>query len=235
MDHLQSHIYQDYLDHYFDKSSFPPEEDIVVLPFHEVQFPSDISVGTSGGPRFNTGIICTASGAEQRTQNWRNPTYAFNVTHAVRSQTQLNELISFFRARKGKTTGFRFKDWTDYKIVNGPLLRGNGSTNMNGLQITKYYIDIAPAYYTARKIKKPVIGTVKLYIDDVEIDPLNYSVNYTTGIITCDYVLPDQQLLTIDCEFDVPVRFDTDEMPASIDDWDSYSWSGITLVEVKLV
>jgi len=211
-----------------------PDVDVEALPFHEALFPAAISKGVSGGPRFNTGIVCVSSGNEQRTQNWADPVYAFNVTHAVKSQAQLNMLIAFFRLRKGKATGFRFRDFTDYKITGGWLMTGDAATNMNGLQIAKYYIDINTAYYTKRIIKKPVAGTVVLYLDGVVAGAQYYTVDYTTGKITADYIPTVGEIISIDCEFDVPVRFDIDEMPASIDDWDSYSWSGITLNEVKL-
>ena len=34
--------------------------------------------------------------------------------------------------------------------------------------------------------------------------------------------------------FDVPVRFDTDELQFSIDSFNSGSWSGISLVEIRI-
>ena len=42
-----------------------------------------------------------------------------DVASALKKQAQIDELIAFFRARRGKAYGFRFKDWTDYKAT-GP-------------------------------------------------------------------------------------------------------------------
>lgn len=41
-------------------------------------------------------------------------------------------------------------------------------------------------------------------------------------------------VLTWSGEFDVPVRFDIDQMRVSIDDYNAYSWGQITLVEVRI-
>ena len=40
-------------------------------------------------------------------------------------------------------------------------------------------------------------------------------------------------VVTADFEFDVPVRFDTDHLDPSIDDFGTRSWESITLVELK--
>jgi hypothetical protein len=40
---------------------------------------------------------------------------------------QLDELIAFCRARKGRAYGFRFKDWTDYKATGQLTGTGNGA------------------------------------------------------------------------------------------------------------
>jgi uncharacterized protein (TIGR02217 family) len=39
------------------------------------------------------------------------------VGSGLKNQQQLDELIAFFRARKSKAYGFRFKHWTDYKAL----------------------------------------------------------------------------------------------------------------------
>ena len=40
------------------------------MAFVEVQFPTDISYGSSGGPEYATDIVATNSGYEQRNINW---------------------------------------------------------------------------------------------------------------------------------------------------------------------
>jgi uncharacterized protein (TIGR02217 family) len=52
-------------------------------------------------------------------------------------QPQIDELIAFFRARRGKAYSLRFKDWTDYK-ANGQLL-GTGDDALTQFQLVKHY------------------------------------------------------------------------------------------------
>lgn len=97
------------------------------MAFHEIRFPDDISYGSNGGPEFSTDIIITQGGFEQRNSNWANARAKYNVAHGVKTETQLAELIAFFRARKGRAHGFRFKDWTDYQITGQVIGTGNGT------------------------------------------------------------------------------------------------------------
>lgn len=198
------------------------------MSFHEVQFPTDISFGSTGGPGYSTGIVTTSSGGEQRNQQWSQSRCKYNVAHGVKDQAQLNRLIAFFRARKGRAYGFRFKDWSDFKALKQrckavPLAPGV-------YQLQKVYEDEA-GHIDERNIKKPVLGTVKVYVDGIE-QTNGYNVDYTNGKIT--FVTdPAPANVTADFEFDVPCRFDTDEMPINLDNWSSYSWSGITVIEIK--
>ena len=41
-------------------------------------------------------------------------------------------------------------------------------------------------------------------------------------------------MLTADFEFDVPVRFDTDQMDLSMDSYGAGSWNSIALIEIRL-
>ncbi len=80
-------------------------------------------------------------------------------------------------------------------------------------------------------IKKPVHGTVKIYLNGKEES--EYSVNYSAGEIIFMKPPVKDTIITASFEFDVPVRFDTDYLNASIDDYGSNSWNNIPLVEVK--
>jgi hypothetical protein len=98
------------------------------MAFHEIQFPNDIAYGATGGPEFATSVVATASGYEQRNINWSAARGRWDVASGLKKQTQLDTLIAFFRARKGRAHGFRFKDWTDYKATGQALGTGNGTT-----------------------------------------------------------------------------------------------------------
>ena len=89
--------------------------------FHEVRFPDNIAYGATGGPEFATTVVATGSGHEKRNVNWSEARGRWDVASGLKKQAQIDELIAFFRARRGKAYGFRFKDWTDYGAT-GQLL-----------------------------------------------------------------------------------------------------------------
>lgn len=193
------------------------------MSFVEVQFPSDISYGATGGPMFLTDVVATVSGHEQRNSKWSQARARYNVASGVKTETQWQALIAFFRARRGKAVGFRFKDWGDFKAVNQPLLSLGGTQ----YQMVKQYV--SGAVVSERIITKPVAGTVKLYRNSL-LQASGWSIDTTTGIITTSLT----GTLTVDFDFDVPVRFDTDELALSLDSFNAGSWNNIPLIEVRV-
>jgi uncharacterized protein (TIGR02217 family) len=199
------------------------------MAFHEVRFPSDISFGSTGGPEFSTEVIITHSGYEQRNSNWAAARAKYNVAHGVKTQTQLDTLIAFFRARKGRAHGFRFKDWTDFSATAQTIGTGDASTTV--FQIKKTYTSGSDT--DVRTIKKLVSGTVKIYKDSV-LQSTGYSVDMNTGILTFTTAPANGVSIQADFEFDVPVRFETDRLSASLETYGSHSWNDIPLVEIRL-
>jgi uncharacterized protein (TIGR02217 family) len=193
------------------------------MSFVEVQFPSDISYGATGGPMFLTDVMATVSGHEQRNSKWSQARARYNVASGVKTETQWQALIAFFRARRGKAVGFRFKDWGDFKAVNQPLLSLGGTQ----YQLVKQYV--SGAVVSERIITKPVAGTVKLYRNSL-LQASGWSIDTATGIITTSLT----GTLTVDFDFDVPVRFDTDELALSLDSFNAGSWNNIPLIEVRV-
>jgi uncharacterized protein (TIGR02217 family) len=197
--------------------------------FAEVQFPNDIAYGASGGPMFLTDVVTTVSGYEQRNSKWSQSRAKYNVASGVKTETQWQTLIAFFRARRGKAVGFRFKDWSDYKAENMQIGVGDGSTTE--FQLVKIYASGPVA--VSRNITKPVAGTVDIYVDSI-LQSSGVSVDTTTGIVTLSSAPSMDEEITADFEFDVPVRFDTDEMAISMDSFDAGNWSSIPLIEVRV-
>jgi uncharacterized protein (TIGR02217 family) len=200
------------------------------MAFIETRFPTDIAYGSSGGPEYSTDVIITQGGYEQRNINWAQARARYNVAHGVKSQAQLDALIAFFRARKGRADGFRFKDWTDYTATAQLLGIGNGLNTQ--FQLRKAYSSGAVTEY--RTIHKPVSGTVALYLNNALQAPAAYSLNATNGLVTFTNPPANGVSVTADFEFDVPVRFDTDRLSASLENYGSFSWNDIPLIEIRL-
>ena len=199
------------------------------MAFVEVQFPSDISYGSSGGPEYATDIVASVGGYEQRNINWQQARARYNVAHGVKTKAQLDALIAFFRARKGRAHGFRFKDWTDFQAVNETLGTGNGVQTQ--FQLVKRYV--SGSVTDMRTIVKPVVGTVQVFRNAV-LQTTGVSVNSATGMVTFVTAPTAGQVVTASFQFDVPVRFDTDTLSASLDAYGIHSWQDISLVEVRV-
>lgn len=216
------------------------------MAFDEVRFPTLISWGFGGGAEYNTDVIVLASGFEKRNSNWNVARSKYTVAHEFKSQAQLDELIKFFRARQGMARGFRFRDWNDYKLESEAIGTGNGV--LTQFQIKKSYT--SGGVTENRDIKKIVStadsnsiasahGSVavpwEVRVNSVlKTEITDYTVNRNTGVITFLSAVTNGHVVTVSGEFDVPVRFDTDRMIATLDAHNSYNWSGIPLIEVRV-
>ncbi len=200
------------------------------MAFIEIAFPSDIAYGSSGGPEYSTDIVITHGGYEQRNVNWAQARARYNVAHGVKTQAQLDALIAFFRARKGRADGFRFKDWSDYKASAQVIGTGNGSNKI--FQLIKTYS--SGNVSETRVITKPVAGSVNIYVNSVLQSGSTYSLDTTIGKITFVTAPANSTVISADFEFDVPVRFDTDRLSATLDSYGVHSWGDIPLVEVRV-
>lgn len=198
------------------------------MAFDEVRFPEAISYGSSGGPGFSTTVLQLSSGFEQRNVNWAATRARFNVSHGIKSRADMDALITFFRARQGRARGFRFKDWSDYTITNQTIGTANGV--LQQFQIIKTYTSGSQTY--TRTITKPVSGTLAFTVNGGA--PGAHTVNYNTGVITFSSAPATGDIVITTCEFDVPVRFDIDQMDVQHDFWETQSWPNIDLVEVRL-
>jgi uncharacterized protein (TIGR02217 family) len=135
------------------------------------------SACAGGGPEFATTVVATGAGREKRNVNWAEARGRWDVASGLKKQPQIDELIAFFRARRGRAYGFRFKDWTDYKAI-GQLL-GTGDDVLTQFQLVKHY---PSGVIEVRTITKPVAGTVKVYLDGIE-QTSGWSVDTTTGLV----------------------------------------------------
>lgn len=186
------------------------------------RFPEKISYGAVGGPEYSTDIVVVNSGFESRNQNWSQPLAKFDVSHGVKTQDELNVLVAFFRNVKGRAHGFRFKDWTDYRVAEGQgVLIPTGEANK--WQLLKKYT--SGAYDDFRVISKPVAASVVIGGGGT------YTLDATTGKVT-KTTGADPTGWT--GEFDVPVRFDTDSMRTTIEQYRIFSWGQIPIVEIRV-
>jgi uncharacterized protein (TIGR02217 family) len=209
------------------------------MAFIEQRLPEGIDYGYTGGETYSTDIIDIFSGEEQRNINWPAPRRKYTVSFSVKQQSDIDTLIAFFRAMKGKGNGFRFRDWTDMVAYAAPIATGDGNTTV--FQLQKTYTAYAGALSDVSIIYKPVASghqiatTVIMYLNGLPlVENMDYTVDYTTGLVT--FVMPPNSgvAITADFEFDIPVRFDTDVMNRDNDYNMEYSWKSIPLIELRI-
>ncbi|MFL9823430.1 TIGR02217 family protein [Rhodoplanes sp. SY1] len=210
--------------------------------FDEVQFPTGISYGVTGGPRRRTEIATLASGAEERNVLWADSRREYNAGYGIRSHDDLHAVLAFFEARLGQARAFRFRDWADYK--SGPPLQahaptdqvlGTGTGAQSVFQLVKVYAS-GPQSWT-RVVKKPVAGTVRLAVGGAEkVLGSDFTVDTTTGVVT---FLPGRvpgagAAVTAGFQFDVPVRFATDFLSVNLSQFEAGEIPDIPLIEVRI-
>lgn len=172
------------------------------MAFSEERFPVRISLGAQGGPVWVTNVVRQNNGFEYRNRVQSVPLSRWDVSHAARTEEQLDQVRDFHYVMGGRATAFRFKDWTDYRstVEQGVFEMLTATT----FQMVKRYAFGALSF--DRPIYKPVWGTVAITGGTVA------SVDYTTGIVTMTVGSPTDWR----GEFDIPARFDIDDFPTVV-------------------
>lgn len=195
----------------------------------------EIEVGAKARPAYKTDVIEMDSGHERRNARWRYPRFTFefdiepgdpNDEEDIGDVESLSEFIALFHAAGGSHETFRFRHWADYQRVDEPIATGDGSTTSFQL----YRVYTMGAITRRRKITRPVAGTVTAKVNGVGA---SITVDNDTGIITFAVAPANGAAITASFEFDVPVRFEDDEleMIALMTDLDQPV--NIVLIEVK--
>lgn len=214
--------------------------------FYEIRFPTRISYGSAGGPGWKTSLANMVSGAEKANEDWSVQRCMYDVVHGLKTQTDMNTLISFFNGlAKGRANSFRYKDWMDYTFSDENIGTGTGASQ--NCQLVKRYVAGGGLLTYVRTIKKPVWHTAveadgTALADSVTVKfngvlaayGTDWTIDATTGIVTA-LTCPVGQAITASGQFDVPCRFDIDQMKTSIDAYNRYTWAQIPLVEVKIL
>ena len=204
--------------------------------FHNIRFPFAVAIGAVGGPQRRTEIVTLISGREERNSPWADSLRRWDAGPGVKSLDDLNTLIAFFEARRGRLHGFRFRDPIDNRSCAPSAapsmldqLIGTGDGVTTAFQLVKTYASGAESW--ARTIAKPVEGTVVVAVDGVEAA---VSVDHTTGQVS--FVAPpaDGAAITAGFAFDCPVRLDTDQLDIALDAVGAGEAPSVPLVELKL-
>ena len=209
------------------------------MAFDEVRFPVAISRGSSGGPERRTEIVTTASGREERNTRWADSKRRYNAGFGVKSLNDIHEVVAFFEERRGRLHAFRWKDHADFKscapgnvIAAADQVLGVGDGVAATFQLVKRYGSGLRDH--VRMISKPVAGSVVVAVNGTPT--ANFTVDTTVGLVTFLVgSIPGVGVeVTAGFEFDVPVRFDTDQLSINLQNFAAGDIPEIPVVEVRL-
>ena len=169
----------------------------------------EISYGFERGLEFYTEIETVQSGHEFRNGERVRGQHVYSAVKITRPEdfAALRRLQAVVR---GALVAFRFKDWFDWQLVDVPIGTATGASQTLPIRRTETIDGLSYVDY----IEAPVLGTVQLKANGVDIastvDPLNGAVTFTAT---------SGHAITVSCEFDRWVRFETDKLASS---WDNY-------------
>ena len=208
--------------------------------FHDVRFPVEIGIRSRGGPERRTDIVMLGSGREERNARWAHARRRYNAGYGVRSLASLSVVVSFFEERRGRLYGFRFKDRTDFRSsltggapqASDQILGAGTGTRSQFALIKTYGAGFAPY---ERPINKPVSGTVLVAVaGQARVAGTHYDLDATSGLISfrAAYLPANGAAVTAGFEFDVPVRFDTDQLEIDMASFEAGEIPSIPLIEI---
>lgn len=206
----------------------------MAVAFFDFSLPHRICRGSKVTIRHKTRVVTAGGGQERRGRLWRAPLRWFDITRGIRSTSDLEEVRAFNLVVGGKHGGFRFRDFSDYVAQAQQMDTSAGGPTF---QLRKGYI--AGGTTVWRKLTKPVKGTTKLTLSgepcvvledgqtigewlplfgetefgfNPETAP-RFTLDTTTGLLTpvIPGALGEGDVLVASFEFDVPVRFVSDD------------------------
>lgn len=192
--------------------------------FHDIRFPLHLAFGSRGGPVRAVDIVQLANGGETRNAKTQHSRRRYNAVAGLKSREQALELLQFFEARYGPLYGFRFRDPLDHD-ANNRIAVGDGVRTI--FPLTKIYG--APPQSYLRRISKPVSGTVRVFVEGVE---MAVSTDHHAGQIQFADAPHEGAEISAQFEFDVPVRFASDALDIVLDDFGAAQIQDIPLIEI---
>ncbi len=204
------------------------------MGFDDVRFPPQISRGSTGGPERRTEIVVTGSGAEERNSRWADSRRRYNAGFGVKSLDDIHLVVAFFEERRGRLHGY---GWADTEIYTSGLpgaavtatdqAIGTGDGTATRFQLVKRYGTGLRDYL--RSITKPIAGSVRIAVNGQEVT--GFTLDALTGVVTLAAApVPGA---TVTAAFDVPVRFDTDELRINLAQFAGGDIPDIPIVEIR--
>ncbi len=209
--------------------------------FHEILFPLDIALKSSGGPQRRTDVVLLGSGAEERNARWAHSRRRYDAGYGVKTFDALSQVLAFFEERRGRLYGFRWRDRLDHSSATpGAVVSatdqvigtGDGATSV--FPLSKTYGALYSPY--RRPIAKPVPGSVRIAVAEVEkVEGVDFTLDAVTGVVTflAGRIPASGAAISAGFLFDVPARFDSDYLELDLSAFAAGAIPKIPLVEIR--
>lgn len=200
--------------------------------FDDITFPIAIGRKATGGPQFSTTVVETTSGYESRNINWAQARHQYDAAPGIRSEADLAVLVAFFEARQGRARGFRYTDPLDSTSTTlaAPVtaldqIIGVGDGLTTTFQLVKRY------GAAARFITRPVVASVVVAVDGVVLST-GWALG-AGGFISFTAAPPTGKTITAGFQFDVPVRFQDDQLSITANTFHAGEITAVPIVEIR--
>jgi uncharacterized protein (TIGR02217 family) len=171
----------------------------------ETRLSPQVEAGFSVVPGWATRVTPLLNGHERRNAMRTMAKRRYSARYGKFTRAGRDEMLAVAMATLGQTYAFLFKDWSDYDVTGQSL--GAAPSGSTAVQLVKTYT--FGSQTLTRTITRPRSATLTVYQAGV---PKAGTVSATTGLFTPDTAWTEGEALTATFEFDVPVRFATDEI-----------------------
>lgn len=196
------------------------------LPIQIAQVPG---FGFQGGPNFSTDIKALASGREKRNGDWLTARHKYSAPFQNITNEAYLAIKEVFLITRGRLHTFLFRDWADFQASNEQFAVADGTTVVYQL---KKVSQIGAGSYTRIITKPDTDFGVTIRVDGVVTGA---AVSSSDGTVTFASPPAADAVLTWTGQFFVPVRFDNDGLPFSLDNRSNSDYiqnGSIDLIEI---
>jgi uncharacterized protein (TIGR02217 family) len=173
------------------------------MSFIEARLLDCLAIGSSGGPTWSTREVALTSGIIRRNATRSRPLNRYLILYQELGPGDWRQVVDAFNAARGASYGFRLRDPSLYSVTDEPLTTGTGSAQSVQLKIT--------STFGSESVERPIRKPNADIVIKSSGTPISATVDTTTGIAT--FTATNGQSVTWSGTFDVPVRFESDELP----------------------
>lgn len=179
------------------------------MSFVDILFPERVSINSVRREVEDTEIVTTLGGFETRNIATAQSIFEYEiaVTPGDYDDETIEAVHALYKVCRGKTHGFRFRDWDPKNSSLENEVIGTGNGTQTAFQITKSWTLDGQTH--SRKVTRPVADGFKVFKNNL-VQGSGFTVDYDTGIITFTSAPANGHPIAVSGYYDIPVRFAND-------------------------